>query len=525
MKTKFLKFTGALFTFLLVQSCQKDELPQNAENYNSLNDNRPTGYIPSTPEQLADIKELKTSALTKKEALPTKHVLPDLPAALSQGSKGACVAYSIAHARTILNPEYKTLSDGSPNYNAYASADYLYEKYKLNINSCSNGVLFIEALDALKTEGTPSYAEMGLVYCGTLPSPTQEKNAYKNRVNDYYRLTSDTGKPTLEEVKRQIADGKPVIIGITVDYDFTSSSIRLWDTNTSKSYGSHAVVLTGYDNEKQAFRLLNSWGSNWGEKGYIWATYRKIEEVLGPDTFVIERDNPLSYKGASGAFVYLTKNINNPADNIDFLSNQMPSFMNNGELNWNNNLVKSYYDQYNNPILGTSYWVKSNDGIDVDGDFTFEIRVKIESSKNTNYPANTEKGIELELWNGSYGDINQSISCNISIEGTGKEAVFKNQLGETYKYRAYSYLNSSGTNVFERYKTIRFHIKNGQFYLGETYYGSTYKMPAGINRFRAFYIKNIGTLGAITDVRVYKNGKQIGIDTFDGTIPWLQWFE
>ncbi|OXG00813.1 papain like protease [Flavobacterium araucananum] len=530
MKKTFLKLAGVLCVTLLLHSCQKDELPQNGETNSTLNQGRAMGYIPSTPDQLAEIKELNAFSYYNKESLPAKYVLPELPVALNQGYKGSCVAYSIAHARTLLNKESKTLANGSPNYEAYASADYLYEKYKFNKNSCDNGVFFIEALDALKTEGTPSYADMGLVNCGVLPTASQEKNAKKNRVNDYYRLPSETGKPILEDIKRQIANGNPVIIGIKVDYDFGSNSIRLWDKNSSGFYGNHAVVLTGYDDEKQAFRLLNSWGSSWGENGYIWATYRKIQEAISPDAYVLETDNLLSYKGGSMCFVYLVKNKNNEADNITFSVDQLAAFMNNGELNWSNNLVKPYYEQYNNPTLDINYYTPNNDGLDVDGDLTFEVRLRIESSKNTSYPIDTEKGVELKLWNGAYGGKDQSISCNVPMSGTAKESVFKNNLGETYKYIAYNYLsNGFGDNVFSEDKTIRFRVKNGQFYLTGMYSNS--KLPSGINRLRTFGIKLVGTIGSISDVRVYKNGKQIGIDSFDGTIaatqirPWMQWFE
>jgi hypothetical protein len=32
-------------------------------------------------------------------------------------------------------------------------------------------------------------------------------------------------------------------------------------------------------------------------------------------------------------------------------------------------------------------------------------------------------------------------------------------------------------------------------------------------------------MGAITDIRMYKNGKLMGIDNFDTKTPWLQWYE
>jgi C1A family cysteine protease len=262
MKPKFLKLAGTIFALSLIHSCQKDELHENTKSNSILNDqHRATGYIPSTLEQLAEIRQLKTSSHTKKEAIVTHYELPELPVALNQGYKGSCVPYSIAHAITLLKSEPKTLADGSPDYRIYPSGDYIYEKYKDNRNSCTDGVYFIDALDAIKTEGTPSYTDMGFVNCGVLPSITQQNNAPKNRIFDYFIIRTPEGfRASVEDIKRQIANGNPVLIGMAIDKNFTSNSIRLWDKNTSAFYGNHAVVLTGYDDEKQAFRLLNSWG-------------------------------------------------------------------------------------------------------------------------------------------------------------------------------------------------------------------------------------------------------------------------
>ena len=37
--------------------------------------------------------------------------------------------------------------------------------------------------------------------------------------------------------------------------------------------GGHAVACVGYDDEKQAFLVRNSWGSDWGQGGYFWMPY------------------------------------------------------------------------------------------------------------------------------------------------------------------------------------------------------------------------------------------------------------
>jgi cathepsin K len=36
----------------------------------------------------------------------------------------------------------------------------------------------------------------------------------------------------------------------------------------------HAIVLVGWNDSKKAWLLRNSWGTGWGEKGYMWIDYR-----------------------------------------------------------------------------------------------------------------------------------------------------------------------------------------------------------------------------------------------------------
>ena len=37
--------------------------------------------------------------------------------------------------------------------------------------------------------------------------------------------------------------------------------------------GRHGICLIGYDDEKEAFKFINSWGTNWGIDGYGWISY------------------------------------------------------------------------------------------------------------------------------------------------------------------------------------------------------------------------------------------------------------
>jgi len=35
----------------------------------------------------------------------------------------------------------------------------------------------------------------------------------------------------------------------------------------------HGVTLIGWDDNKEAWLIKNSWGTGWGEKGYMWIVY------------------------------------------------------------------------------------------------------------------------------------------------------------------------------------------------------------------------------------------------------------
>ena len=47
-----------------------------------------------------------------------------------------------------------------------------------------------------------------------------------------------------------------------------------------KRVGRHCVVIVGYDQERDAFRLLNSWGSAWGQLGRAWIRRRDLALLL-----------------------------------------------------------------------------------------------------------------------------------------------------------------------------------------------------------------------------------------------------
>jgi C1A family cysteine protease len=119
----------------------------------------------------------------------------------------------------------------------------------------------------------------------------------------YYRLdpsgTSHTN--VLKTVKDYLAAGLPSMFGFSV----YNSMPRIGEGTGDIPFpgpedsleGGHAVVAVGYNddkkigNQKGALLIRNSWGVNWGEKGYGWLPYAYVESGLADDFWsLVEAD-------------------------------------------------------------------------------------------------------------------------------------------------------------------------------------------------------------------------------------------
>jgi C1A family cysteine protease len=57
-----------------------------------------------------------------------------------------------------------------------------------------------------------------------------------------------------------------------------------------KVLGGHAVLVVGYDDSTQRFRVRNSWGSGWGQQGYFTMPYAYLLDArLSQDFWAINR--------------------------------------------------------------------------------------------------------------------------------------------------------------------------------------------------------------------------------------------
>lgn len=85
-----------------------------------------------------------------------------------------------------------------------------------------------------------------------------------------------------------LSSGKPVMIAINLDGNFISSKPgEVLTKSDGKNYGGHAMVAVGQRLEPNGpvIKILNSWGTGHGSRGYYYATLDYLLETAGNRLF------------------------------------------------------------------------------------------------------------------------------------------------------------------------------------------------------------------------------------------------
>lgn len=131
------------------------------------------------------------------------------------------------------------------------------------------------------------------------PTPFCYAFAQSYQAVKYYRLDPPGTAPSkaLGEIRKSLAAQLPVMFGFSV----YSCMPGVGDGKGEIPYpepgdkleGGHAVVAVGYDDgkkigkDKGALLIRNSWGTEWGEKGYGWLPYSYLEGELADDFWTL----------------------------------------------------------------------------------------------------------------------------------------------------------------------------------------------------------------------------------------------
>lgn len=224
--------------------------------------------------------------------LPTQADLStNMPPVGDQGAIGSCVAWAVGYA-TASQTANSLYQWGFNSTDTIASPAWLYGRtleVERRQSSCGDGTYPADALNILMQEGCASWTTV----------PYNDRQCFFNlsgyqtesfRIGSYQAI-----KPATDHnmIKSSLAAGKPVIIAVMLNQDFGNYRTGVYRSNPSSGgMGGHAMVIVGYDDGRGAYKIMNSWGTGWGEGGFCWWAYKDIAEYLWEAYTVEPARNP-----------------------------------------------------------------------------------------------------------------------------------------------------------------------------------------------------------------------------------------
>ena len=186
-----------------------------------------------------------------------------------QGICGSCWAFTSA---AVYETGYLLKNGITLDVSEQAILDCAVDKSGNDAGSCEGG-WYGGVFDYLTTKGArletedPYKGKSGFCTSTAKTKYTAVKWGYIRR---------DAGIPSVQEMKEAIAKYGAIAATVKVTPAFQAYKSGIFDEHAAVSGPNdvnHAITIVGWDDLKQAYLVKNSWGPNWGEKGYIWVEY------------------------------------------------------------------------------------------------------------------------------------------------------------------------------------------------------------------------------------------------------------
>jgi C1A family cysteine protease len=229
--------------------------------------NHGLGWIPDVPDQRDYIfKPLRVVAPT--ELSKQVDLRDHLPPVYDQGNLGSCTGQALAAAF-----DFGRKKQGEPFMSPSRLFIYWNERDSIGTVDSDSGAMLRDGIKVLAKLGTPREAVWphDISQFTVKPDERAYIEAEKNQALVYQRIMRPPEDRT-HDMLLCLGDGFPFVTGFTLYQSFESDEVRRtgivpMPAMDESMLGGHAVVVVGYDLDKQHFICRNSWGEAWGDKG------------------------------------------------------------------------------------------------------------------------------------------------------------------------------------------------------------------------------------------------------------------
>lgn len=249
--------------------------------------------LPATTEQVTDAKATGLILMDEDEydALPERDPLMrgrlpqfvDLSAFFPepghQGAQGSCVGWAVGYALKTYQ-EALEFNIAQPQEWDHFSPAFVFNSIKQG-EDCTAGSRISDALEFVANTGAVRMQDFPYEEAQCLPPAEDVKSLGREySIKSYRRLQKDG---MLFAIREALSNEKPVVIAMRVFPSFEQwqgGGNYQHDPDIEFQVDFHAVTVVGYDDERRALKIINSWGSDWGDGGFFWMDYRAARQLI-----------------------------------------------------------------------------------------------------------------------------------------------------------------------------------------------------------------------------------------------------
>jgi len=255
-------------------------------NWSAINVLSGTHTITATAKDAAGNSTSTTNLITINtiitppvSGVPSSFVLVT-PTPRSQGGEGSCMAWAVGYSAFSIDWVYRNNQSSYSTATNIFSPEYLYDYYRIRYEipngqdpaNCNLGSSLQGCVQIIQDSGICTWDMMPYQsgICNTMPSSSQFANASQHKSIGTTRIYSTDSAG----IKNAIYNLKhPIMIGMDIDNNFYNARAGyIWNT-FGTSVGGHGLAVIGWDDSKHAFKIMNSWGTGWGDGGFLWVDY------------------------------------------------------------------------------------------------------------------------------------------------------------------------------------------------------------------------------------------------------------
>jgi C1A family cysteine protease len=244
------------------------------------------GWLP----QLPDHRDFKLGAPSPMLGVlfvpnpPSVDLRPKIDWIYNQGQENSCTAHCSASMDKFIRRMKK-----QPDFDASRAFQYWNTRNLEGTEHQDDGAYIRDAMKVLNTIGAvPEESwEYNASTLYAVPPQALYPTAEQNKITTYWQINQ-----TRNDLQYCLAQGFPFVFGIEVfdamdSYEVARTGIVPMPNSGDKVLGGHAIMCVGYDNSKQWYIIQNSWGKDWGDKGFFYLPYEFVETDCSSDFWTI----------------------------------------------------------------------------------------------------------------------------------------------------------------------------------------------------------------------------------------------